>query len=123
MRKIITIVLMSLLAGNALVFAREPAGNLMTAAFRETARLGRLEARVNQATGTPVKQPGGHPVLIGAAVGAGLLGVAGYFGASCSVPPPNDEAACGTHYKGGMAFIGASLGAGIGALIGLAFRR
>jgi hypothetical protein len=56
-------------------------------------------------------------------IGAVAGGIAGYATSSCSVPPPNDVAACGTRYKGVGAALGAGLGAAVGALIGLAFRR
>jgi hypothetical protein len=106
------------------VLAAEPSGgDLMAAVVRETARVARLEAKVTQAGGTQAKKSSGHPVLIGAAVGAAALGITAYVTASCSVPPPNDEIACGTHYKGGSALLGAGIGAGVGALIGLAFRH
>ena len=124
MRKIIAMLLTCLLAGHAHVFAAEPAkGVLESAIVREAARLARLEAEASQTSGKQAAPRKGHPVLIGAAIGAGVLGVAAYVTASCSVPPPNDEAACGTHYKGGSAVLGAGIGAGVGALIGLAFRH
>jgi hypothetical protein len=124
MRTITGLLLMGLLSGHARVFAAEPAsGVLKSAVVREAARLARLEAEATQASGKPATPRKGHPVLIGAAIGAGVLGVAAYVTASCSVPPPNDEAACGTHYKGGSAVLGAGIGAGVGALIGLAFRH
>ena len=124
MRKIAAMLLMCLLAGHARVFAAEPASGVLKAAVvREAARLARLEAEATQASGKQATPRKGHPVLIGAAIGAAALGVAAYATASCSVPPPNDEAACGTHYKGGSAVLGAGIGAGAGALIGLAFRH
>ncbi|HVQ16280.1 MAG TPA: hypothetical protein VMS40_21910 [Vicinamibacterales bacterium] len=123
-RKITGMLLMCLLSGDAHVFAAERAsGVLESAVAREAARVARLEASAAQASGTPAKQHTGHPVLIGAAIGAAALGIAAYATASCSVPPPNDEAACGSHYKGGSAVLGAGIGAGVGALIGLAFRH
>jgi hypothetical protein len=123
MRTIIVVLLMCLLPGRLLVSAAEPTGGgLMAAALREATRLGHGQAGA-QASGNQTKQSGGHPVLIGTVLGAGAGAVAGYFGTSCSVPPPDDDLACGTHYKGGGAFLGALLGAGVGALIGLAFRR
>lgn len=124
MRKMTTVLLICLLSGHARVFAAEPVGGVLRAVVvREAARLARLEAPASQASGAQAKKPAGHPVLIGAGIGAGVLGVASYVTASCSVPPPDDEAACGTHYKGGSAVLGAGIGAGIGALIGLAFRH
>jgi len=120
--KSLTVLLVCLLPGH--VLAAEPtSGILMAAVAREAARVARIEASAAQASGTPTKQHTGHPVLIGAAVGAAALGVAAYVTASCSVPPPNDEIACGTHYKGGSALLGATIGAGAGALIGLFFRH
>jgi hypothetical protein len=121
-RRIPVVLLICLLPANA-VFAADQASGLMATAVRETARLASLEAQAAQPSGTPEKERSGHPVLIGAAVGAAALGVASYVGTSCSVPPPNDVAACGSHYKGGFALLGAGVGAGVGALVGLAFRR
>lgn len=120
----LTVLLMCLLPDASRAFAAEPARSiLMAAVVREAARVARIEASAAQTSATPAKQHAGHPVLIGAAIGAGVLGVAAYVSASCSVPPPNDETACGTHYKGGSAVLGAGIGAGVGALIGLAFRH
>ena len=123
MRTIIVVLLICLLPGRLLVSAAEPVGGgLMAAAVREATRLSHGQPRA-QPNGNQTKQSGGHPVLIGAAIGGGAGAALGYFGSSCSVPPPDDDFACGTHYKGGAAFLGAVLGAGVGALIGLAFRR
>ena len=120
--KSLTVLVMCLLPGH--VLAAEPtSGTLMAAVVREAARIARIEASAAQASGTPPKQHTGHPLLIGAAVGAAALGVAAYATASCSVPPPNDEIACGKHYKGGSALLGAGIGAAAGALIGLFFRH
>lgn len=119
MRTIIAVVLMCLLSGHLPVFAAEPVGGvLMAAALREGTRLGLVKVEANQ----PKAGSAGHPVLIGTVIGAAAGAVAGYVGTSCSVPPPDDDAACGTHYKGGGAVLGAGLGAAVGALIGLAFR-
>jgi hypothetical protein len=124
MRTIIVVLLMCLLSGHLLVFAAEPTGGvLMPAVVREATRLASLKVVAAQAGVTQKKGSSGHPVLIGAAIGAGVGAVAGYFGSSCSVPPPDDDLACGTHYKGGSALLGAGLGAGVGALIALAFRH
>jgi hypothetical protein len=123
MRTIIAVLLICLLSGRLLASPAEPMGDgLMAAAVREATRLSHGQAGA-QTSGNQTTQSGGHPVLIGAAIGAGAGAVAGYFGSSCSVPPPDDDLVCGTHYKGGAAFLGAVLGAGVGALIGLAFRR
>ena len=123
MRTIIVVLLMCLLPGRLLVVAAEPTGDsLMAAALREATRLGKAQAD-SQTTSKQTQRSGGHPVLIGAAIGAGAGAVVGYFGTSCSVPPPDDDLACGTHYKGGAAFLGAVIGGGVGALIGLVFRR
>ena len=121
MRTTIVVFVMYSLCGQPVLFAAEPTGVLMAAAVREAARVAPLAVLVAQ-SGTASKRSG-HPVLIGATIGAGVGGVAGYIGASCSVPAPDDVLACGTHYKGGAAILGAGLGAGVGALIGLAFRR
>jgi hypothetical protein len=124
MRTIIVVLLMSLPSGHLLVFAAEPTqGVLMAAAIREATRLSPLKVVAAQTGTTQKKRSGRHPVLIGAAIGAGVGAVAGYVGSSCSVPPPDDYRACGTHYKGGSALLGAGLGAGVGALIGMAFRH
>ena len=124
MRKITVVLLMCLFTSDTCVFAAEPAdGVLKSAVVKEAARLARPEAEATQASGKQAAPRKRHPVLIGAAIGAGVVGIAAYVTASCSVPPPNDEAACGTHYKGGSAVLGAGIGAGVGALIGLAFRH
>lgn len=120
-RGTIVVLLICLLPADVVVAADQP-GGLMAIAVRETTRLASLEAQAAQPGGTQRQRPG-HPVLIGAAAGATAVGVAAYATASCSVPPPDDVAACGTHYKGGSALLGAGIGAGVGALIGLAFRR
>jgi hypothetical protein len=121
-RRTLVVLLICLLPASAVLAADQPAG-LMAVAVRETARLALLEPQAVQSSGTQPKQRPGHPVLIGAAIGAAGLGIAAYATASCSVPSPNDVAACGSHYKGGSAFIGAGIGAGVGALVGLAFRH
>lgn len=119
MRTIIAVVLMCLLAGPWAVLAAESAdGVLMAAGLREATRLGLVKVEADQQ-----KIGTGHPVLIGTAIGAATGAIAGYVGTSCSVPPPDDDAACGTHYKGGSALLGAGVGAAVGALIGLAFRH
>jgi hypothetical protein len=122
-RRIIVLLLICLLSGHARLFAAEPSGVLMAAVAREADRRARVEAKEAQANGAQAKQRSGHPVLLGAAIGAAGLGIAAYATASCSVPPPNDEIACGTHYKGGSALLGAAMGAGAGALVGLFFRH
>jgi hypothetical protein len=67
---------MCLLSGASRVFAAEPtSGILMAAVVREAARVARIEASAAQASGTPAKQHTGHPVLIGAAIGAGRMTV------------------------------------------------
>jgi hypothetical protein len=122
MRTIIAVLMMCLLCGHPLVTAAEPTGGVLLAAgIREAARLGSLELVTAQAV-TPNKRSG-HPVLIGAAIGAGAGALLGYFGTTCSEPPPFDDMACGTRYKEGGAIVGAGLRAGVGALIGLAFGR
>jgi hypothetical protein len=139
--KIIAMLLICLFAGRTLVFAAErpinpptvlplqpghltPIGGiLVAAAIREVTRLAPLEVLAAQPGVTQKKRSAGHPVLIGAVIGAGVGAVAGYVGTSCSVPPPDDYFACGSHYKGGAAFLGAGVGAGLGALIGLVFRH
>jgi hypothetical protein len=124
MRRLVVVLLMYLLFGHSPVFAAGPTGGvLMTAAVREAARLASAEALPAQAGTTQKKGSAGHPVLKGALIGAGAGAAVGYFGSSCSTPPPDDDLACGTHYKEGAAVLGAALGAGVGALIGLAFRR
>jgi len=122
-RKIIVFLLISSFSGHARVVAAEPSGVLIAAVVREADRRARAEAQDAQANGTQAKQRSGHPVLLGAAIGAAGVGIAAYATASCSVPPPNDEIACGTNYKGGSALIGAVIGAGAGALVGLFFRH
>jgi hypothetical protein len=140
-RKVVALLLISLFAGRTLVFAAErpinpptilplqsghPApigGILLAAAIREVTRLAPVEVLTAQPSATQKKRSARHPVLIGAAIGAGVGGVVGYVGSSCSVPPPDDDVACGSHYKGGAAVLGAGVGAGLGALIGLAFRH
>lgn len=118
----ITVLLICLLPGR--VLAAEPTtGVLKAAVLREADRRARLEAQEAPTNAPQAKPRGGHPVLIGAAIGAAALGVTAYATASCSVPPPNDVAACGSHYKGGSAVLGAGIGAGVGALVGLAFRH
>lgn len=120
MRRIIAVAVMCLLVRDVLVFAGEPQGGVLTAAaHREAARLALAKVDVAQ----PAGGSSGHPVLIGTIIGATVGGIAGYATASCSVPPPDDVAACGTRYKGVGAVLGAGLGAAVGALIGLAFRR
>jgi hypothetical protein len=123
MRTIIVVLLMFLLPAHLRVSATETTGGgLLASAAREATRLGTSQAAA-QSSGNVQKQSGGHPVLIGTAIGASVGAVAGYVGSSCSVPPPDDDAACGTHYKGGPAVLGAIVGAGVGALVGLLFRR
>lgn len=119
-RKIFVVLLICFSIADARALAAEPASTLLAVAVRETARLARLET---EAAPTQGKQRSGHPVLISAAIGAAALGAAAYATASCSVPPPDDVAACGSHYKAGLAFLGAGIGAGVGALVGLAFRH
>ena len=122
MHTIIAVLLLCLLCGHPRVTAAEPTGGVLLAAgIREAARLGSLKLVPAQAV-TQSKRSG-HPVLIGAAIGAGAGALLGYFGTTCSAPAPDDDIACGTHYKGGGAILGAGLGAGVGALIGLVFRR
>ena len=123
MRKIIVFLLICSFFEHARVFAAEPSGVLMAAVVREADRRARVEAQDAQANGAQAQPRSGHRVLLGAAIGAAGLGIAAYATASCSVPPPNDEIACGTHYKGGSALIGAVIGAGAGALVGLFFRH
>lgn len=120
MRTLLAVVVLCLLCHDAPVFAAEQQGGVLTAAARrEAVRLALVKVDV-------VRQPAGasgHPVLIGTMIGAAVGGIAGYATTSCSVPPPDDVAACGTRYKGAGAVLGAGLGAAAGALIGLAFRR
>jgi hypothetical protein len=141
MRKIIAMLLICLFAGRTLVFAAErpispptvprlqpghltPIGGIVaTAASREVTRLAALQVLPARSGVRQKQRSAGHPVLIGAAIGAGLGAVAGYVGTSCSVPPPDDQLACGSHYKGGAALLGAVAGAGLGAVIGLLFRH
>src|SRR6478736_456022 len=117
--------LVCLFAGRMLVFAAErpinpstvvplqpghltPIGGiLVAAAIREVTRLAPLEVPPAQPDVNLQKRSAGHPVLIGAATGAGVGAVAGYVGSSCSVPPPDDDVACGSHYKGAVALLGA----------------
>jgi hypothetical protein len=140
-RKIIVMLLVCLCAGRTLAFAAERpinpptvlrlqpghqtaiGGIVAAAAMREVTRLAALDVLAAQPGVTQKKRSAGHPVLIGAAIGAGVGAVAGYVGTSCSVPPPDDHFACGSHYKGGAALLGAGVGAGLGALIGLAIRH
>jgi hypothetical protein len=77
----VTVLLMCLLSGASRVFAAEPtSGILMAAVVREAARVARIEASAAQASGTPAEQHTGHPVLIGAAIGAGrIAGINGLF--------------------------------------------
>jgi hypothetical protein len=101
----IAMLLICLLAGRALAFAEQrpidppmvlrlesghptPVGGIVAAvAIREVVRRAALEVLPAQ-PGVTQKRSAGHPVLIGAAVGAGAGAVAGYAGSSCSVPPP-----------------------------------
>ncbi len=126
MRTILIVVLTCLASNPLRVFASEPAGGvLMAAAVRDVTQLAASKRHAAQA-GTPQQTPSsdGHPVLIGAVIGAGAGAVLGYFGTSCSAPAPDYEFACpGTPNKGGGAVLGAGLGFGIGALIGLVFRH
>src|SRR4051794_14121546 len=136
-RNMIAVLLTGLLSAPTLVFASDrptgeptaltpPAGAITAAAIREAARLGRLDgATVSGQKGAPPSESGGHPVLIGAAIGAG----AGAFAlARISCQPLSAEAlAIGMVAppcsKTTWAFVGAAVGAGVGALIRLAFRR
>jgi hypothetical protein len=145
--KINAVFLMCLLQLNALVFAAEspttktrnaivvqqtpslPARGAIQAVAARAIPLAQLEALATQAGGTQGKRSGGHPVLIGTIVGAGVGAVLGALGTSCSVSDSEARASgftsgpCGSHIKRGGAILGAGLGAGIGALIGLAFRH
>jgi len=140
-RKVVALLLICLFAGRTLVLAADrpinpptilplqsghppPIGGILLAsAIREVTRLAPVEVLAVQPSVTQKKRSAGHPVLISAAIGAGVGAVVGYVGSSCSVPPPDDDLACGSHYKGGAALLGAGVGAGLGALIGLAFRH
>jgi hypothetical protein len=139
-RKTIAMLLICLFADRALAFAEERpinpptilhlqsghqtplGGSVAAVAIREVNRRAALDVWPAQ-PGVTQKRSAGHPVLIGAAIGAGVGAVAGYVGTSCSVPPPNDHFACGSHYKGGAAILGAGVGAALGAVIGLAIRH
>jgi len=93
MRKITVVLLMCVFTGDACVFAAEPAiGVLESAVVREAAQLARLEAEAVQASGTQATPRKGHPVLIGAAIGAGVLGVA-----ACDRIPANQFARFDIH--------------------------
>ena len=136
MRNIIAVLLTGVLSAPTLVFAAErpiggsaavtpPRGPMMAAAVREATRLARLDrAMVSGQAGAPASKSGGHPVLIGAAIGAGAGAIAL---ARISCQPMSAEALrlgmvnppCS---KTSWAFAGAAVGAGVGALIGLAFR-
>lgn len=141
MHKIIAVLVTSALFGHTAAFAAErPAAVLITlhshsiplnvnggvlhaAAVREAARLAKQAPRRTAQTGTSkASRSGGHPVLIGTAVGAGAGAILGYAGASCSLSGAGEAAACGSHYKGGSAVVGAALGAGIGAVVGLVIK-
>ena len=77
MRTIIAVLMMCLLC-HPLVTAAEPTGGVLLAAgIREATRLGSLELVTAQAV-TPNKRSG-HPVLIGAAIGAGAGALLGYL--------------------------------------------
>lgn len=144
MRKIVAILLMSLLSGRTLVVAEgqisprmalaverpclgPTGGILMATAVREATRLAHLEDLAAQTRGTQGNRSGGHPVLIGAVVGAGVGAVLGAVAISCTdsalqagaFGPP----LCGSEPKARGALLGAGVGAGLGALIGLAFRH
>jgi hypothetical protein len=118
-----TIVVLALLSASPPMFASEPTdGTLRAVVAREATRLSRLPELTSQGGSTSGNKPR-HPVLIGAAIGAGVGAVVGYFGSSCSDPAPSDVISCGTHYKGGAAVLGAGVGATIGALVALAFKH
>ena len=72
MRKLIVMLLVCLLSGPTLLAAEPTDDVLMAAAVREAARLGHLDALNAQVSGTQGKRSGGHPVLIGTAVAAGV---------------------------------------------------
>lgn len=136
MRNIVAVLLTGMLSAPTLVFAAEqpigasaavtpPRGPMMAAAAREATRLARLDrATVSGQAGAPASKSGGHPVLIGATIGAGVGAIAL---ARISCQPLSAEALsigmvsppCS---KTSRAFVGAAVGAGVGALIGLAFR-
>jgi len=129
------VLLTGLLSAPTLAFASErpigepaaltpPAGAIMVAAIRDAARLSRLDG-VGQVGGSPATTPGGHPVLIGTAIGAGAGAIA-LARISCRpfsaemlslgmVPSPCSKTT--------WTVVGAAVGAGVGALIGLAFRH
>jgi hypothetical protein len=110
--------------------AFSPASSLvMAAAAREATRLARHEGRTvrDQVGGSQRTGSGGHPVLIGAAIGAGV-GAIVFASGSCSVDEANAQAIgidrsryCGT--RTGWAVVGGAVGAGVGALLGLAFKH
>ena len=80
--------LVCLLPGQLLVSAAEPTdGGLIAAAVREAARIAH-ERPSAQASGNQNqnKKSGGHPVLAGAAIGAGVGAAVGYFGSSLQRP-------------------------------------
>jgi hypothetical protein len=101
-----------------------PAGPIMAAAIHEAARLTRLADVTGQAGGSPATKSGGHPVLIGAAIGAGAGAIA-LSQISCqplSAEAIRIEMVAPPCSKTTWTVVGAAVGAGVGALIGLAFR-
>lgn len=123
MRNIVTATLLvCLLMGHGLAFAAEHP--IRNAAVSEAIRLAHQEGNPPDAQARAAGgRSGGHPVLIGAAVGAGAGAVLGALGTSCSAPAgPADPAPCGTHPWVAGALLGAGLGAGVGTLIGVMFK-
>jgi len=120
--RIIALLLVSILSGPTFVIAAEHP--IRDAAMREAVRLAfrddNLVAR--QAGASQGSRSGGHPVLIGAIVGAGAGAIGGAL-STCSADPAPEigvPAPCGT--RKAWALLGAAFGAGAGALVGLAYK-
>jgi hypothetical protein len=68
------------------------------------------------------KARSGHPIMIGALLGAGAGAIVGAISTSCADPGPMPSP-CGTHPRAGGAVVGAVVGAGLGALIGFVVKK
>ena len=121
-KRIIALLLIFVLSGPTFVFAAEHP--IRDAAVREAVRLALRDDNrsARQAGASQGSRSGGHPVLIGAIVGAGAGAIVGALG-TCSADPAPEigvPAPCGT--RKAWALLGAGFGAGAGALVGLAYK-
>lgn len=142
MRRISAMLLMCLLPAHTLVFAGEPAisapddlafqqtrlastgGVLMAAAVREATRLARLNraaltAQAGGSQGSSGSGSAGRAVLLGAVIGAVAGATFTAAGASCAY---RTIPSC-TIDKKRLSLLGAGIGTGVGALIGLAIKH